>query len=238
MIEKLYPFNLKRAVRRRLTDCMSRFLKSGDTLCDVGCGTKPFNSFLTKIGVRYLGLDTDNSFYGMDNVDIVATADVLPLADGITDAILSSQVIEHLPDPENAMRETNRVLKPGGLLFISFPMFYPIHAAPFDFFRYSDSGFEALCSRTGFELLEKHEMSGFWFAASIFTDHQLNAFNRSFIGKFEIVKILALPLHWLFWLIHSTESLVHALLGKSVANTRKAWTTNYVYVARKTPPNP
>ncbi len=235
MIEKLYPFYLRRAVRRRLADCMSRFLKSGDTIFDVGCGTKPFSDLLSELGVKYLGLDTDNSFYGMETIDIVATADVLPLADGVSDAILSSQVIEHLPDPENALHETNRVLKPGGLLFISFPMFYPIHAAPYDFFRYSDSGFESLCSRTGFEPLEKHEMSGFWYAASIFTDRQLSVFNRSFIGKFEIVKILALPLHWLFWLLHSAESLIYALLGKNAANSRKAWTINYVYVARKIP---
>jgi len=41
-------------------------------------------------------------------------------------------------------------------MFISFPFLYPLHVAPHDFFRYTSHGFEALCRRHGFEIVEEH----------------------------------------------------------------------------------
>lgn len=88
-----------------------------------------------------MGIDTIDGFYDKDAVDIVAKADAIPVADGVADAVLSTQVIEHLPDPDAAIAESTRVLKDGGLLFISFPFQYPLHVAPHDFFRYTRHGF-------------------------------------------------------------------------------------------------
>lgn len=45
----------------------------------------------------------------------------LPLADASMDMLLSSEVVEHLPDPRPAIAEMTRVLKPGGYAFITTP---------------------------------------------------------------------------------------------------------------------
>ncbi|MDQ6964881.1 MAG: class I SAM-dependent methyltransferase, partial [Mariprofundales bacterium] len=45
----------------------------------------------------------------------------LPFADASVDILLSSEVVEHLPDPLPALQEMERVLKPGGHVMITTP---------------------------------------------------------------------------------------------------------------------
>jgi SAM-dependent methyltransferase len=45
----------------------------------------------------------------------------LPIADGAADVVIMSEVIEHLVDPDRAMAEVRRVLRPGGSLLLSTP---------------------------------------------------------------------------------------------------------------------
>lgn len=54
-------------------------------------------------------------------VDIAAEAHAIPLPDNSQDYILSSHVVEHLPNPIAAFLEWNRLLKPGGIVFMIFP---------------------------------------------------------------------------------------------------------------------
>ena len=172
------PFDLRRDVRAQLRDCLRRFLKPSDLVCDVGCGSGPFSVHLSSIARSYIGIDTSDSFYDTDTVDIIGTANAVPMKDGVSDAVLSSQVIEHLPDPDLALRESARILKNGGLLFISFPFMYPLHVAPRDFFRYTSHGFEVLCRRHGFEIVEEHRLGGFWYLSSVFCELYFGSFGR------------------------------------------------------------
>jgi 2-polyprenyl-3-methyl-5-hydroxy-6-metoxy-1,4-benzoquinol methylase len=50
-----------------------------------------------------------------------ATSDMLPLADQTFDCVLLSEVIEHLESPQLTIRETARVLRPGGRLLVTTP---------------------------------------------------------------------------------------------------------------------
>jgi SAM-dependent methyltransferase len=237
LVTPLRPIVARRDIRRRLRDCMTRFLRGGETLCDVGCGSGPFAGFLRERGVRYVGLDVPGGFYGDDATNVFAAADAAPLADGAADAVLSSQVIEHLPDPDAAVAEVARVLKPGGLFFASFPMLYPIHAAPHDYFRYTRWGFETMCARHGLEMVERHELSGFWYHASTAVVIHASVLNRPAFRGFDVGALATLPLVWLFWVFHKLETFLYAALGKGVTVSRRPWTVNYVYVARKTPPS-
>jgi SAM-dependent methyltransferase len=45
----------------------------------------------------------------------------LPLADGVADVVIMSELIEHLVDPDGAVAEALRVLRPGGSLLLSTP---------------------------------------------------------------------------------------------------------------------
>lgn len=54
-------------------------------------------------------------------VDLVGEADAIPVPDGSQDYVLSSHVVEHVPDLISAFLEWNRVLRPGGIVFMIFP---------------------------------------------------------------------------------------------------------------------
>jgi SAM-dependent methyltransferase len=106
--------------------------------------------------VAYTGLDIHEG----DNVDVVGDAHTLSsqLPGKHYDAVFSVSVFEHLAMPWKAVLEINRVMKPGGLLYISTHPTIPPHELPWDFWRYSEESFKTLLNAsTGFEILESKE---------------------------------------------------------------------------------
>jgi ubiquinone/menaquinone biosynthesis C-methylase UbiE len=117
---KLNPLNLRRRVRTHLGCLLKDHLTADDRVADTGCGSRPFSAILSCIGCANIGIDTQAGFYGTQSLDVIGTADAVPLVDRSVDAVLSSQVIEHLPDTDLAFREISRVLKAAGCyLFLS-----------------------------------------------------------------------------------------------------------------------
>ena len=68
----------------------------------------------------------------------------LSFADGSVGTVVCLETLEHVADPLQAVREMHRVLRPGGVLAISSLMFFPIHAHPWDYWRFTPEGFELL----------------------------------------------------------------------------------------------
>jgi SAM-dependent methyltransferase len=119
-------------------------------LLDVGCGKKPYQHSYFSGAETYLGVDylTDRS-----EPDIVASALDLPLEDSSFDTVVSTEVIEHLPDPLRALREMRRVVKPTGYVIVTAPMYWPRHDLPYDFYRYTYDGVLYLLKESGLELV-------------------------------------------------------------------------------------
>ncbi|MFN8384181.1 MAG: methyltransferase domain-containing protein [Anaerolineales bacterium] len=101
----------------------------------------------------YLNLDSDAS----PNVfsDVTQT----PLSKQSVDYIICTEVLEHLPDPQACVDEIHRLLHNDGVAFVSLPFFYPVHADPYDFQRFTEDGLRRLFRR--FKSVEVYQMGSY-----------------------------------------------------------------------------
>lgn len=120
---------------------------------DIGCGDRWAESVLSETA-SYVGLDypTTISLGYVGKPTILGDATFLPFADSSFDTVLLLDVLEHLADPERAIREVYRVLKSGGVFVVQTPFLYPLHDEPHDFYRWTHYGLHALISRCGMEV--------------------------------------------------------------------------------------
>jgi SAM-dependent methyltransferase len=80
--------------------------------------------------------------------DIVGDIQDLPLDDNSVDAFICIAILEHVEEPQKAVREMYRVLKPGGYCFIYIPFLYyyhPMQGYYKDFYRFTYDGVEYMC---------------------------------------------------------------------------------------------
>src|SRR3954447_17385 len=124
-------------------------LAPGSRLLDVGAGEQPYRELFGHL--EYVTTDWANSVHpGARRVDIVAPAHDLPIEEGTFDAVVCTQVLEHVADPGDVLAELFRVLRPGGRLYVTVPLTWEEHEAPYDFFRYTRFGLEHLLANAGF----------------------------------------------------------------------------------------
>ena len=120
-------------------------------LLDVGCGRRPYEKTFFAGATEYIGVDY---LSGRSRPDLVCSALGLPFAAEVFDTVVSTEVLEHVPEPLLALREMRRVLKPAGRLVLSVPMYWPRHEVPCDFFRYPYDGLLYLVKESGLELIK------------------------------------------------------------------------------------
>lgn len=137
-------------------------LYAGGKLLDIGCGDKPYGHLTAEYVSEHIGLDHAGSEHDLSRADLIGTAYSIPLDDEHVDTILCTAVLEHLEEPQDALREAYRVLKPGGYAIYTVPLFWHLHEEPRDFYRYTKHGLRYLFEKSGFTIVELKEMSGFW----------------------------------------------------------------------------
>ena len=87
------------------------------------------------------------------NVDVVGTAFALPFADVSVGAVYCEAVLEHLEDPERAVAEIFRVLRPGGQVLAVTPFLQGFHGYPSHYQNYTLVGHRFLFEHAGFEVV-------------------------------------------------------------------------------------
>ncbi len=110
---------------------------------DVGCGQKPYRDLFGD-NVIYIGSDIDCG----SAADVLSTAENLPLRDAVVDIVLCSQVLEHVNDPAQTIREIARILRPGGTALVSTHGVNVYHPSPEDYWRWTQSGLVKLFQDT------------------------------------------------------------------------------------------
>jgi len=120
---------------------------------DVGCGRKPYMSLYHV--ETYVGLEIDSpENRAKKAADHYYDGERFPFAPQSFDSVVSSQVFEHVRDPDLFLSEISRVLRADGLVLITVPFVWDEHEQPHDYTRYSSFGITSILNRHGFEVLE------------------------------------------------------------------------------------
>lgn len=153
-------------------DFLETYVKQGKVL-DVGCSGGFFLNILSdKFDKHGLELDAEavnyarkNYSFGM-NINAISLEDA-PYPDSSFDLVIMRGVIEHLPDPVNALKKVNRLLKKRGYFFVAatpnvdsfcadlyrekWNQFHPIRHISY----FSVKTLSLLCQKEGFKLIAK-----------------------------------------------------------------------------------
>jgi SAM-dependent methyltransferase len=127
------------------------FLQPGATIFDIGSkgergiyafGPPPANSRLVCVDIA-----------PGPGVDLVADAhDLNMVANESVDCVITISTLEHVRYPQKVVSEIHRILRPGGIIYVSVPFVFPFHSDPDDFYRFSCDGVKILCE--AFESIE------------------------------------------------------------------------------------
>jgi SAM-dependent methyltransferase len=121
----------KRLTRYRIDSFLRRELRDvRGVVLDLGAGLRPFAGLIPG---RTIALDHRSR----PDIDLIGDAHRLPFADATVDAIVCTEVFEHLIDPPAAARELIRVLRPGGRLVLTTRFCFPLHDRPADYWRFT-----------------------------------------------------------------------------------------------------
>lgn len=151
-------------IRSRLFSAIARnvhYLK-GDLL-DFGCGSKPYTNIINTDS--YTGLDYETEVSAQNEklaADVFYDGKTIPFGDNHFDAVFSSEVLEHVFNPDEILKEINRVMKPGGHILLTCPFFWPEHEQPYDYARYSSFAIKHLFEKNGFEVVHYEKTGSYW----------------------------------------------------------------------------
>jgi SAM-dependent methyltransferase len=138
-------------------------IPEGSRILDAGAGTMKYSGYCSHL--RYVsqdfgqynvsgdgvGLHSDQFDYG--ELDIVSDIVEIPEETNSFDAVMCVEVLEHLPNPDRAIKEFGRLLRPGGTLVMTAPLCSLTHMAPYHFCSgFSRYWFERQLTDYGFQI--------------------------------------------------------------------------------------
>jgi SAM-dependent methyltransferase len=173
---------------------------------DIITGSEGFILNVGSCSKRYPGainLDIEK----FDNVDVVADAKDLPFKSNVFDAVLMESVLEHIDEPEKAIKESYRVLRKGGKIYISIPFVFVFHNSPSDYNRYTINGLVARLKKEGFKDIQAGIVSG---AGS--TMNQMLRYYLALLFSFNSKFLFSLMLNvfgWVTFLIKYTDIILN-----------------------------
>jgi ubiquinone/menaquinone biosynthesis C-methylase UbiE len=230
IIEKLYHNvgRTNKSVRDVwLEKCLSS-IPQGLKILDAGAGESPYKRYCGHLDYyaqdfgKYdgygnkEGLQTES--WDNSKLDIISDITNIPVENGSFDAIMCTEVLEHIPDPIKAIKEFGRILKPGGLLIVTAPISSLTHFAPFYFYNgFSKYFYEHYLKKNNFEVIEL-SYNGNYFEYIAQEIHRIPFMAKnyaSFGGKiFNVIfRTLIIPLLMFLAYCSSKDSSSHEMLA-------------------------
>lgn len=118
-------------------------IEDGKSILDAGAGELQWKYYCKHLKytsqdfAQYDGKNNDNGLqienWEYPHIDIVSDICDIPVEENHFDVVLCSEVLEHIPNPNDALKELVRVTKNGGVLILTAPFCSLTHMAPYHF---------------------------------------------------------------------------------------------------------
>ena len=129
---------------------IKKYVKNiGGVVIDLGGGKSPsYERFWRIKPEKLIKVDINEK----KEPDIVADLNKpLPFSDNLADTVFLFNVVYILESPQKTLQEINRILKPGGRLFMTSPFIFNEAKEPSDYWRFTSEGLEKLLKESGFK---------------------------------------------------------------------------------------
>jgi SAM-dependent methyltransferase len=175
-------------------------IRKDSLILDAGAGECVYKDLFSHCIYKSIDLAIGESNWNYTNLDYIGYLHEMPLENNTFDAVLCTQVLEHLEKPRESISEMYRVLKPGGRLLMTAPMSQNEHQIPYDFFRYTSYGIISLCRDAGFNSIKVSPFGGLWVRWAYELPRALTIFPSSGLIRKQpnLFGILFLPLRLFF----------------------------------------
>lgn len=179
-------------------------------ILDVGCGGQPYRKYCDHLVYKthdFGQLDASSQIieckYGQ--LDYVSDISHIPEEGCCFDVILSTEVLEHVPDPVGAIKEMARLLKSGGKLILTAPLASFLHQKPYHFYGgFTPYWFKKFLPEAGFANINIEPNGGFF---RFFGQECQRVTRILFRGR-----SLRSPLRWLFLPFEAVLILLFTIL--------------------------
>jgi len=189
---------------------------------DLGCGKVPlyeaYRAFVTDI----VCVDWGNTLHKNEHLDCeVDLTQHLPFKNREFDTIILSDVLEHIPVPEELWKEMARILSPNGTILISVPFYYWLHEEPHDYYRYTEFALRRFVDLCDLRLVELQSIGG---APEVLAD----IFAKNIVRLPKLGRPLSLFAQWL------TSVFVDTTFGGKVSeSTGRSFPLGYFLIAQQ-----
>ena len=157
-LENIYAYN--RIRRNEWIKQQVANIPVNSKILDVGAGGCPHKSkfehcqYFSQDFVQLSNVQIQNQV-GYGKIDFISDILNIPVDDESFDVILCTEVIEHVPNPIEALKEMSRILKPGGKLLITAPMQSGLHQEPYHFYGgYTKYWYEKFLRENNFDSIQ------------------------------------------------------------------------------------
>ena len=144
-----YPLSL---TTKHIKKIIELYFAEGKKLhiIDYGCGDMPYKELFEPVVGKYTGLDlAENPLAELH----ISSDGRIQIEDNYTDAVLSTQVLEHVENPTEYLSESFRILKDNGILILSTHGYWIYHPTPHDYWRWTSAGLQKIIKQAGFEVI-------------------------------------------------------------------------------------
>lgn len=207
-------------------------IPEGSRVLDAGSGDSPYQDLF--IHTKYDSTDFIKVDKNYTDPTFVCDLSNIPISDSYYNFIIFTQVMEHVIEPKKVLYELSRVLKPGGKLFYTGPLFYKEHEIPYDYYRYTQFGLRYLFENAGFVVERLDWLEGYFGTLG----YQFDRESRDLPWKpsqypNKVIGLVLSPLFILIKIIAKINSILFHSLEKLIKYQNSGYPKNYLSILIK-----